>query len=48
MKPVNFYLVTDTHYFENELGKIQQEKIYGKNLKHKRILFTCWKFTSKR
>ena len=20
MKPVNFYLVTDTHYFENELG----------------------------
>lgn len=20
MKPVSFYLVTDTHYFENELG----------------------------
>ena len=20
MKPINFYLVTDTHYFENELG----------------------------
>ena len=20
MKPINFYLVTDTHYFENKLG----------------------------
>ena len=31
MKPVSFYLVTDTHYFENELGA--EGKAFEKNMK---------------
>lgn len=30
MKPVGFYLVTDTHYFENELGA--EGKVFEKNM----------------
>ena len=30
MKPVSFYLVTDTHYFENELGA--EGKVFEKNM----------------
>lgn len=30
MKPVSFYLVTDTHYFENELGA--EGKSFEKNM----------------
>ena len=30
MKPVNFYLVTDTHYFENELGA--EGKAFERNM----------------
>lgn len=30
MKPVSFYLVTDTHYFENKLGA--EGKAFEKNM----------------